>query len=118
MTEEDAALLDFDSTEESHRRLRLALEGMAALSPEAAALRTLLHRASHLLEMREARGNRASELDYSEREIQFLQDLRLVAEDSLSNVVPFAQKQRGLTWQRIGDLLGVSRQAAHERYAV
>lgn len=118
MADEDPALLDLGSTEEAHTRLRLALEELAALSPEAAALRTLMHQVTHALELRDARGVRALDGDHAEREIQFLQDLRLAAEGSLSNAVPFAQKRLGLTWQRIGDLLGVSRQSAHERYAV
>lgn len=32
-------------------------------------------------------------------------------------VVERARKEDGMTWQQIGDALGVSRQAAHERYA-
>lgn len=32
-------------------------------------------------------------------------------------VVEAARQLDGMTWQQIGDALGVSRQAAHERYA-
>lgn len=32
-------------------------------------------------------------------------------------VVEAARKTDGMTWQQIGDALGVSRQSAHERYA-
>lgn len=32
-------------------------------------------------------------------------------------VVEAARQIEGMTWQQIGDALGVSRQAAHERYA-
>lgn len=112
---DDPALLDLDSTREAHARLVRALEDVATLSPEAGALRSLMHRVSLSLDSREVR---ALDSDHAEREIQFLVDLRTAADQSLSNAVPFAQNKRGVTWQRIGDLLGISRQAAHERHSV
>lgn len=115
MATDDPALLDLDSTRDAHARLVRALEDVAALSPEAAALRTLAHQVSLALDTREVR---ALDSNHAEREIQFLADLRAAADRSLSNAVPYANKKRGVTWQRIGDLLGVSRQSAHERYAV
>lgn len=115
MATDDPALLDLDSTREAHQRLALALQELAALSPEAAALRTLTHRVMDSLDTRDVR---ALDSNHAEREIQFLADLRDAVEGSLSNAIPYANKKRGVTWQRVGDLLGVSRQSAHERYAV
>lgn len=115
MTNDDPALLDLDSTRDAHARLVRALEDVAALSPEAAALRTLLLQVSNSLGTREVR---ALDSNHDERDIQFLVDLRAATDRSLSNAVPYANKKRGVTWQRIGDLLGVSRQSAHEKYAV
>lgn len=112
---DDPALLDLDSTRDAHQRLSLALQDLAALSPEAAALRTLLHQVADALDVRDVR---ALDSDHAEREIQFLADLRAATERSLSNSIPYSNKKRGVTWQRVGDLLGVSRQSAHERYAV
>lgn len=111
---EDPALLDLDSTREAHARLIRALEDVATLSPEASALRTVLASVSEALDLR---NHRALDSNHAERELQFLIDLRDVANGSLSACVPFHQKG-GLTWQRIGDLLRMSRQAAHERYSV
>lgn len=115
MENDDPALLELDSTREAHQRLALALQDLAALSPEAAALRTLMHRVMDSLDTRVVR---ALDSNHDEREIQFLSDLRAAADRSLSNAVPYANKKRGVTWQRLGDLLGVSRQSVHEKYAV
>lgn len=115
MTNDDPALLDLDSTRDAHRRLRMTLEELSALSPEAAALRTLMHQVSDALDSRDVR---ALDSNLAERELQFLADLRAATDRALSNAVPYAQKKRGLSWQRIGDLLGMSRQAAWERFRV
>lgn len=111
--QDDPALIDLDSTREAHARLVRATEDLASLSPEAAALRSALHRVSARLDSRDVR---ALDSDHWEREIQFLVDLRAAVDISLENAIPYAQKRQGLTWQRIADLLGVSRQSAHERY--
>lgn len=110
---EDPALIDFDSTLDAHARLIRALEDLAATSPEAAALRTAVSLASIKYDYRDEPAT-----NHAEREIQFLADLRAAAETALSNSIPHAQKKRGVTWHRIGQLIGVSRQAAHERYAI
>lgn len=110
---DDPALIDFDSTLDAHARLIRALEDLAATSPEAAALRSLVTRASIRYDLRDEPAT-----NHAEREIQFLADMRGAAESGLENVIPHAQKKRGVTWHRIGQLLGVSRQAAHERYAI
>lgn len=112
---DDPALLDLDSTRAAHRRLRSTLEEISVLSPEAAALRTLVLQVSDALDSRDVR---ALDSNLAERELQFLADLRASTDRALSNAVPYAQKKRGLSWQRIGDLLGMSRQAAWERFRV
>lgn len=115
MANTDQALIDFDSTRDAHEQLVLALRDLAdrSVNPEASALRSLLHRVSARLTSREVR---ADDSNYYEREIQFLVDLRDAVDVSLETAVPWAQKREGVTWQRIADLLGVSRQSAHERY--
>lgn len=58
--------------------------------------------------------------DYSTGADVRLQTMRRMQQglDALTvEVVEAARQVDGMTWQQIGDALGVSRQAAHERYA-
>jgi len=105
--------LDPEAVEDALDRIVFALGETAKSSPESAALRTVLFLVHDRLD---TRTSRARDTDH-ERRIQFLADLRDAAEQSLTNAIPYANKHQGVTWQRVGDLLGVSRQSAHERYA-
>lgn len=111
--QEDPGLFYEDSTITAHTRLMRVLEDLADTSPEARALRGAVTRASIRYDFRDEPATTPAE-----REIQFLADLRGAAETGLQQVIPYAQKKQGVTWHRIGQLLGVSRQAAHERYGV
>ena len=48
--------------------------------------------------------------------IEYLRSLRDAADAYLAEYVEAARKE-GMAWQSIADALGVTRQAAHERYA-
>lgn len=113
MSQEEPGLFYADATITAHTRLMRVLEDLADTSPEAAALRSLVTRASIRYDSRDEPAT-----THAEREIQFLVDMRAAAESGLENVIPYANKKQGVTWHRIGQLLGVSRQAAHERYAI
>lgn len=49
------------------------------------------------------------------REVQFLADLRQIADELLDGSVASA-RSHGATWQQLGDILGTTRQAAWQRY--
>lgn len=58
--------------------------------------------------------------DYSvgaDVQLQTMRRMQGVVDRLTSEVVETARKVDGMTWQQIGNALGVSRQAAHERYA-
>lgn len=116
MAPDDPSLIDLDSTRDAHDRIFDALRHLtdnSRLNPEASTLRSLLHTVSVALKRRAVR---AHDSNYYEREIQFLVDLRTAIDDQLTTNVPWAQQREGVSWQRLGDLLGISRQAAWERY--
>lgn len=113
MSEPDPALIDLDGTRQAHDRMYSSLSQTSVTSPEARALRSVLVRVSESLT---TRTHRAPDSDMAAREIQFLTDLRDAAEFMLSCSIPYARKHSDVTWQQVGDLLGISRQAAWERY--
>src|SRR5699024_3646787 len=58
--------------------------------------------------------------DYSvgmEGRLQTMRRTQAALDNLTLEVVETARKSDGMTWQHIGEALGVSRQAAHERYA-
>lgn len=119
-------LFDFDNIDDAHTNLRMAAGDVLANnpSPEARVLRYLL---THVGDLHQARTGRnaadvapvhaADDSDMLGREVQVLADLRTAVEEALGNSIRSANS-RGASWQKIGDLLGTSRQAAHERYAI
>lgn len=115
MTDSDPALIDLDSTRQAHERMYAALGQTEATSPEARVLRSALANVSKSLTRRD---HRALDTDMASREIQFLSDLRDAADLLLETSIPAARKHSGLTWKTVGELLGITRQAAWERYDV
>lgn len=116
MADTEDGLFELDRTREAQERLAtLARETSGEFpSPEASALRDVL---SHVVSGFSGRSAYARDDEYALREVQFLVDLRREADRQLTMVVGEPETLREATWRRIGDVLGISRQAAHERYA-
>lgn len=119
-------LFDFDNTDDALANLRMAVGDVSreTPSPEARVLRYLLTHVGDLHAARTGRGSEvdaptcaADENDLIGREVQVLADLRTAVEEALGNSIRSANSH-GASWQKIGDLLGTSRQAAHERYSI
>lgn len=113
MTEPDPALIEIDSTREAHERLYELIRQESAVSPEARATRSAIVLVANALLAREYR---ALDTDMPAREIQYLVDLRAATDQLLASSISNARTFSDLTWQTVGDLLGISRQAAWERY--
>jgi hypothetical protein len=62
-----------------------------------------------------AAGKRVAWAD--EPELRELVDMRKHLDEAIQHAVE-RQRDRGVTWQRIGDALGITRQAAQERFKV
>lgn len=109
-------LFDIEPTDDSLAGLTsaVAMQAREGLHPEAVVMRYLL---THVRDLNTDRSVRADDSDVIGREVQFLTDLRTAVEEALGNSIRSANSH-GATWQRLGDLLGVSRQSAHERYAI
>lgn len=113
MTDSDPALIDLDTTRQAHERMYDALSQTSATSPEARALRSAVANCSRALTHRTTT---AEDSNMTAREIQFLADLQHAANVLLRDSVLRARSTTDLTWQDLGNLLGMSRQAAWERY--
>lgn len=112
---DDDALFPLDRTREAQERLAEMARETAREFPsaEASALRDVL---VHIQSGFPTRGAYARDDEYALREVQFLVDLRREADRQLTLVASEPETQRETTWQRLGDILGITRQSAHEKY--
>lgn len=117
MTDTEDGLFEFDRTREALERLAVTARDNSREfpSPEAGIWRDVTSHAYLHFGSRE--GEYAGEDEYALREIQALIDIRRAADMLLTRVVGEPETLREATWRRIGAVLGMSRQAAHERYS-
>lgn len=54
--------------------------------------------------------------DYARRNLAFLAHLRDAVDEQIAASVPYFRSKTDLTWNEVGQVLGMSRQAAWERY--